>query len=192
VVGSRCEFSWSVTPQGSYRGGDLTILSVTYGDLIGDGQEDAAVDALFSTGGTLNWHYVYVFTLRNGLPTLLGRLQSGTRADGGLLKVTISEGMLVLDFVATRRRIADCCSKGYARPLSLAGWPFRRKWKARVPRQWQMNCERSEPSKRRAAILDARACLASVARPRLRVLHFRGACKIRQPLACARGSLFPR
>ena len=61
--------------------------------LNGDDQEDAAVDAIFSNGGTLNRHYGYVFTLRNGVPTLLGRLQGGPRADGGLLKVAIAEGM---------------------------------------------------------------------------------------------------
>jgi hypothetical protein len=115
VVVGRCDFSSFESPPGSYRGGYLAILSVAYGDLNNDGQEDAAVDVLYSTGGTLNWHYVYVFTLQNGLPKLLGRLQSGSRADGGLVKVAIVEGTLVLDFADTRRRVVDCCSAGYVR-----------------------------------------------------------------------------
>jgi hypothetical protein len=115
VIGGKCDLSPSDSPAGTYRGDYLSILSVTYGDLNGDGQDDAAVDVLYSTGGSLYWHYVYVFTLQNGLPKLLGRLQSGARADGGLVKVAISEDMLVLEFADTRRRIADCCSEGYVR-----------------------------------------------------------------------------
>jgi hypothetical protein len=95
--------------------GYLMISSVTYGDLNGDGRDEAVVDLLCSTGGTANWHYLYVFTLMNGSPRLLGRLRSGSRADGGLLKVGIEKNTLVLDFADTDRRIADCCSEGYIR-----------------------------------------------------------------------------
>ena len=92
--------------RGCYRGGDLTILSVTYGDLNVDGQEDAAVDALLHRSP--NWQHVYVLTLRNGVPTLLGGLRSGSRADGGLLKGCHRRKHVVLDFADPRRRIADC------------------------------------------------------------------------------------
>ncbi len=115
VVDGRHDFSESESPAGTYRGGYLMIRSVTYGDLNGDGRDEAAVDLLFSTGGTLNWHYLYVFTLENGSPTLLGRLQSGSRADGGLANVAIAQGTLVLDFLDTTRRMGDCCSEGYVR-----------------------------------------------------------------------------
>jgi hypothetical protein len=95
--------------------GYVLVRSVTYGDLDGDGRDEVAVDLLFGTGGTANWHYLYVFTLLNGSPTLLGRLQSGSRADGGLVKVAIEHNTLLLDFADTRRRVADCCSEGYVR-----------------------------------------------------------------------------
>jgi len=109
------DFSDSETPEGTYRGVHLTFSSVTYGDLNGDGQDDAAVDLLFSTDGTLNWHYLYVFTLKKRLPTLLARLRSGSRADGGLYGVRIDRGSLVLDFADANRRMGDCCSEGYVR-----------------------------------------------------------------------------
>lgn len=98
-----------------FADGYLMIRSVTYGDLNGDSRDEAAVDLLCSTGGTANWHYLYVFTLANGSPTLLGRLQSGSRAYGGLLKVAIEQNMLVLDFADGDRRVGDCCSEGYIR-----------------------------------------------------------------------------
>ena len=93
----------------------VMVLSVAYGDLNGDGLDEAAVDLIFGTGGTANWHYLYVFTLANGSPELLGRLQSGSRADGGLLKVAIERNTLILDFADSKRRVADCCSEGYVR-----------------------------------------------------------------------------
>ncbi len=115
VVGGRHDFAVSESPVRTYRGGYLMVWSVTYGDLNDDGRDEAAVDLLFSTGGTLNWHYLYVFTLENGSPTLLGALQSGSRADGGLINVEIIQGRLVLDFEDAERQVAGCCSAGMIR-----------------------------------------------------------------------------
>lgn len=98
-----------------FADGYLMIRSVTYGDLNGDGQDEAAVDLLCSSGGTANWHYLYVFTLAHGSPTLVGRLQSGSRAYGGLIRVAIEQKTLVLDFADADRRVGDCCSEGYIR-----------------------------------------------------------------------------
>jgi hypothetical protein len=109
------DFSDSETPEGSYHGVHLTFSSVTYGDLNHDGKDDAAVDLLFSTDGTLHWHYLYVFTLRHGLPALIARLRSGSRADGGLVRAQIDRGSLVLDFNDPDRRLGDRCSEGYVR-----------------------------------------------------------------------------
>jgi hypothetical protein len=93
----------------------LQFRSVVFGDLTGDGEDDAAADLIFSTGGTASWHYLWVFTLKDGLPKPLGILQSGSRADGGLTQVQIQQHALILDFADSNRRIADCCSEGYVR-----------------------------------------------------------------------------
>ncbi len=93
----------------------LRLNSITYGDLEGDGAEEAVVNLSYHTGGTANWDYLYVFKLENGAPTLVGRLRSGSRADGGLLKVSIQNGLLVLEFSDPERRVADCCSSGFIR-----------------------------------------------------------------------------
>lgn len=93
----------------------LMFWSVAFGDLTGDGRDEAVVDLLYSSGGTANWLYLYVYTTADGSPKLLGILRSGSRANGGLIRVAIQQGLLVLDFEDTNRRVADCCSEGWVR-----------------------------------------------------------------------------
>lgn len=93
----------------------LSVDSVTYGDLDGDGKEEAIVALTYHTGGTANWSYVYVYKLERRLTKLLARMQTGSRADGGLLRAFVRENLLVIDFSDTEKRIADCCSEGYVR-----------------------------------------------------------------------------
>jgi hypothetical protein len=93
----------------------LRLESVTYGDLDGDREEEAAVNLNYSGGGTENWAYLYVYKLDKGMPRLLGWLESGARGDGGLVNVTIHDQELVLDFADSERRVGACCSEGYIR-----------------------------------------------------------------------------
>jgi hypothetical protein len=88
---------------------------VVYGDLDSDGVEDAAVHLNYSSGGTANWDFLYVYKLTDGHPMLLGLLGAGSRAYGGLGRVAISGGFLTLDFNDPDRRHGDCCSDGYVR-----------------------------------------------------------------------------
>jgi hypothetical protein len=91
----------------------LSLRSVVYGDLDGDGMEEAAVDLRFGTGGTASWDYVYVHSLARDTARsvrLLGILESGSRADGGLVGSAIKGKLLILDFFDSSHRVADCCS----------------------------------------------------------------------------------
>ena len=106
-------------PDDSYQSGEpvpsLRLIRVTYGILGPHGDEAAAVNLNYSPGGTANRDYLYVYEMKNGPPKLLGRLQSGSRAYGGLVKVAIQNRALVLDFEDAERRIGDCCSERYIR-----------------------------------------------------------------------------
>ena len=93
----------------------VSVDSVTYGDLDGDGMEEAAVHLNYSGGGTANWDFLYVYKLVRGRPKLMAILESGSRADGGLVRTSIAAGLLVLDFADAERRVGDCCSQGYIR-----------------------------------------------------------------------------
>ena len=95
--------------------GYLNLRSITYGDLDGDGRDEVAVDLLRGSGGTANWHYLYVYKFRGSALNLVGWLKSGSRAYGGLVQVVIRGGALVLDFSDPDRRIGDCCSEGIIR-----------------------------------------------------------------------------
>ncbi len=54
---------------GQYEG--FTFQSVSYGDLTGDGHEQAVVVLIYHTGGTQTTNYVYVYTLDQHRPKLL-------------------------------------------------------------------------------------------------------------------------
>jgi hypothetical protein len=96
-------------------GAYLELASVTYGDIDGDGFDEAAVDLLYSTG-TANRHYLYVYAMpTDQAPTLLGVLKSGSRAQGGLVASEIKEGSLILSFNDEERAEGDCCSRGIIR-----------------------------------------------------------------------------
>src|SRR5579859_2855618 len=93
----------------------ISVDSVAYGDLDADGIEEAAVALNYSTGGSANWDYLYVYKLGHGDLILLGRMETGSRAYGGLLKASIEKGLLVVEFADPDKREGDCCSKGYIR-----------------------------------------------------------------------------
>jgi hypothetical protein len=87
----------------------IRVNSVTYGDLQGDGAEEAAVHLNYSTGGTSNWDFLYLYRLRDNVPKLFAILQSGSRGSGGLVRVSMTNGILALDFADEERRLGDCC-----------------------------------------------------------------------------------
>ena len=93
----------------------VSIDSVTYGDLDGDGLEEAVVALNYSTGGTANWDYLYVYKLRRGEARLLARMRTGSRADGGLVRALVRDNFRVVYFADSEKRIGDCCSEGFVR-----------------------------------------------------------------------------
>lgn len=79
-----------------------------YGDLDGDGREEAAVSSLCNTGGTGQFSEGYVYTLKNGKPFLLAHFEGGDRGFGGLQSVRIKNGFL---FVERSDGEANCCAE---------------------------------------------------------------------------------
>src|SRR5205823_12024536 len=93
----------------------LSVDRAVFGDLDGDGKEEAAVHLNYSSGGTANWDFLYGYRLEKGRPTLIAFLQAGSRGSGGLVKVTIANKLLILEFADPARREGDCCSNGFIR-----------------------------------------------------------------------------
>jgi hypothetical protein len=85
------------------------ILGVVYGDLTGDGVEEAVVSTYCNTGGTGQFTDALVFTMRGGKPVVVGELGIGDRADGGLYNVVIRGGVLYADRYGHGEGSGACC-----------------------------------------------------------------------------------
>ena len=87
--------------RGTYQGRAEEVFSysvervrVSYGDLTGDGKDEAAVTLYYTGGGTGAFSKGFVFTLRQGRLVLLAPFAGGDRADGGIREVSIRGGLL--------------------------------------------------------------------------------------------------
>lgn len=75
----------------------LTVASVTYGDVTGDGDEEAIVDLSWETGGTAQVDSIYIYTMNKSRLRLLWTFDGGDRTDGGVKSVFADHGGLVIE-----------------------------------------------------------------------------------------------
>jgi hypothetical protein len=75
------------------------VQEVVYGDLNGDGRDEAVVRTLCNTGGTGQFDEGFVYGMKDGKPVLLGRIQGGDRASGGVRCVRFEGGALKVERV---------------------------------------------------------------------------------------------
>ncbi len=87
----------------------FTVTDISYGDLDGDGQEEAIVRTRLNTGGTGNFTNGQIFTLKNGKPVILTEFEGGDRAYGGLAGANIANGALTVERYAPGEGGANCC-----------------------------------------------------------------------------------
>jgi len=80
-----------------------------YGDLNGDGQDEAVILTVCNTGGTGNFSEGFVYQMKNGKPALLVRIEGGDRADGGLRSAKIENGLLVVESYEPGEYGGSCC-----------------------------------------------------------------------------------
>ena len=85
------------------------VLEVIYGDLTGDGAEEAVVVTICNTGGTGQFSDGFVYTVRSGALVLLATLGVGDRADGGIHDVAIDGGTLTVHRYGTGPEGGACC-----------------------------------------------------------------------------------
>lgn len=70
------------------------VKSVEFGDLDGDGKDEAVVITVCHPGGTGKFSEGYIFSLQRNKPKLIGRFPGGDRADGGLVAASVENGFL--------------------------------------------------------------------------------------------------
>ena len=90
---------------------------INYGDMTGDGVEDAMVVLGIETRGSAIPHIVYIYTLENNRPKLLWHFETGDRVDGGLRRIYAENGELVVELfgrgkIIGRNLYADECTRG--------------------------------------------------------------------------------
>jgi len=87
----------------------FNVFDVSFGDLNADGHEEAMVLTVCNTGGTGNFSEGFIYTLRSGSPVLSARIPGGDRADGGLRKAFVEDGLLVVNSNDPGEDGGACC-----------------------------------------------------------------------------------
>ena len=110
----------SITLKAGERGPDF----LNYGDITGDGIEEAMVVFSLDTRGSAIPYYIYLFTMEEGRPKLIWDFESGDRADGGLRQIYAENGNLVIELFGNDRVIGGelyqgdeglCCPTSFTR-----------------------------------------------------------------------------
>ena len=93
----------------------VTLQSIAYGDVTGDGREEAIVVLSMITGGSATPHASYIYASEGGKPKLLWAFSTGDRAEGGLRRVYAEKGELVIERYSPVNSKGDCCPTLFTR-----------------------------------------------------------------------------
>jgi hypothetical protein len=103
----------------------VVLGAVTYGDVTGDGEEEAIVELYAEAGGTEASEDVYIYTLKGGNAELLWKFATGDRAEGGLRRIAAENGELIVELFGVGTAIGKklygtedvgaCCPKHFTR-----------------------------------------------------------------------------
>lgn len=85
---------------------------LNYGDVTGDGIEEAIAALGIDNHGSAIPYYVYIFAVENGKLKLIWDFETGDRADGGLRNVYADKGQLVIELFGKDRVIGGQLYKG--------------------------------------------------------------------------------
>ncbi|MDQ6653157.1 MAG: hypothetical protein M3Y84_10485, partial [Acidobacteriota bacterium] len=102
----------------------VALVSLAYGDVTGEGSEEAMVVLFENVKGSAIPYYVYVYALERRKPKALWSFETGDRGDGGLRKVYAENGGLVVELygkntgigdIANKEEAGACCPKSFTR-----------------------------------------------------------------------------
>jgi hypothetical protein len=110
------------------------LEQVSYGDVTGDGIEEAIIFMSIVTGVSAMPGQVYIYTLRDNHPKLLWYFYTGDRAENGFRKVYADNGDLVVELNGPRRRGEGlCCPERFTRTrYQWRGGRFRQKGRKEI------------------------------------------------------------
>lgn len=103
----------------------VTLGPIDYGDVTGDGIEEAIVTLYAERGGTESSQDVYIYSSRGEAPALLWKFATGDRADGGRRRISAENGELVVELYGVgavigkdlydTEDVPDCCPEHFTR-----------------------------------------------------------------------------
>lgn len=85
------------------------VSEPNYGDIDGDGAEEAVLISICNTGGTGNFSVGHVFGMKNGKAEEIATIAGGDRAYGGLREIKIENGLIVIKQNDVGERGGACC-----------------------------------------------------------------------------------
>ncbi len=83
----------------------LSYVATKFGDVTGDGEDEAFVILKIETAGSAIPQLVYIFTLLTEEPELIWYFRTGDRADGGLKDLRADDGELAIELFGQDRYI---------------------------------------------------------------------------------------
>lgn len=75
----------------------VDLFKTEYADLTGDDNEEAILTMSIQTGGSAIPNLIYIYTLKDDKPKPLWNFMTGDRADGGLKKLYVENGELIVE-----------------------------------------------------------------------------------------------
>lgn len=103
------EYSYEKQEDGYVDRFSFNVFDIVYGDLTGDGKEEAVALTVCNTGGTGNFSEGFIFGAQGGKAVLLATLPGGDRAYGGIRKAWIDKGRLVVETNDPGEMGGACC-----------------------------------------------------------------------------------
>lgn len=82
-----------------------SYVRTKFGDVTGDGQDEALVIIKIETGGAALPQVIYIFEWKNNQPEMVWYFRTGDRADGGLRQMRAENGELVIELYGQDRYI---------------------------------------------------------------------------------------
>lgn len=121
------EATLEIDPEMPEMNGWFQVGAPSYGDVNGDGIEDAILITAFNGGGTGTFTSGEVYTVLPGAnePVLIGSIPGGDRGDGGLDDIKIEGGKIIVHRNLSQEDDGACCPSKLVREVwSWSGAAF--------------------------------------------------------------------
>jgi len=89
--------------------GSFKVTEPVFGDLDGDGTEEAVLVTCLNGGGTGRFSHIGVYAIRDGKETVIGGIPGGDRGDGGIDDVKLQGKVLIVSRMMSMADDGACC-----------------------------------------------------------------------------------